>query len=225
MEFTIINLLVISVITVIATVTTNNKYKVDRDFRRIFYIYIAYVGISLFSGITKMILNAYIYFIVIFIFAVTQVLIMYNRNKHLSTVIWYKAKSYESVPPTNEDVINGICTIKINNTDYTMNGRVYSNKQNIVVNVDNSVEVEVYEYNMFYAQELILVDIGIVYLMLDYVSYFYTIAGSLFILATLVNYIRSKISNKSVDLLLDTVYKISITGAVALCILLIFNKV
>ena len=219
MLFTVLTLIAITLLTALGTVKTNNRYRLYFNIK---LIYIFNIAVLLLSFIYA---HRTGYVVIIFLISIYNVEVLGKKANKLKESKWYKAGVYESIKPTNDDIINGICAIRINDTDYQLNGRVYSNKSNIVVYNDGSIEQEVVEYNMFYIQQLLMFDIALIYLLLSDVSTAHGMVGALALLSVSTNYARSKFKNNALRTLVDIMYKISFVGALALCILLIFNKV
>lgn len=225
MLFTVLTLIAITLLTALGTVKTNNRYRLYFNIKLIYIFNIAVLLLSFIYAHRTGYKNNFLYVVIIFSISIYNVEVLGKKANKLKESKWYKAGVYESIKPTNDDIINGICAIRINDTDYQLNGRVYSNKLNIVVYDDGSIEQEVVEYNMFYIQQLFMFDIALVYLQLSNTSTAHGMVGALALLSVSTNYARSKFKNNALRTLVDIMYKISFVGSLALCILLIFNKV
>lgn len=224
MLFTVLTLIAITLLTALGTVKTNNRYRLYFNIKFIYIFNIIVLLLSFIYAHRTGDKNNFLYVVIIFSISIYNVEMLKKKANKLKESKWYKAGVYESVEPTNDDVINGTCAIKINDAYYHLNGRVYSNKSNIVV-YDDSIEQEVVEYNMFYIQQLFMFDIALVYLQLSNTSVAHGMVGALALLSVSTNYARSKFKNNALRTLVDIMYKISFVGSLALCILLIFNKV
>ena len=225
MLFTVLTLIAITLLTALGTVKTNNRYRLYFNIKFIYIFNTIVLLLSFIYAHRTGDKNNFLYVVIIFSISIYNVEVLEKKASKLKESKWYKAGVYESIKSTNDDIINGTCTIRINDTDYQLNGRVYSNKSNIVVYNDGSIEQEVVEYNMFYIQQLLMFDIALIYLLLSDVSTAHGMVGALALLSVSTNYARSKFKNNALRTLVDIMYKISFVGALALCILLIFNKV
>lgn len=225
MLFTVLTLIAITLLTALGTVKTNNRYRLYFNIKSIYIFNIVVLLLSFLYEYRTGHKNDFLYVVIVLSMSIYNVEMLKKKANKLKESKWYKAGVYESVEPTNDDVINGTCAIKINDAYYHLNGRVYSNKSNIVVYDDGSIEQEVVEYNMFYIQQLFMFDIALVYLQLSNTSVAHGMVGALALLSVSTNYARSKFKNNALRTLVDIMYKISFVGSLALCILLIFNKV